>query len=55
MTLLDALFETSRGLRKRDSVRAAFVPVVTDGPSSPTATRKTSFESFANPARPSTR
>jgi VWFA-related protein len=31
MTLLDALFETSRGLRKRDSVRAAFVPVVTDG------------------------
>jgi len=32
MTLLDALFETSRGLRKRDSVRAAFVPVATDGP-----------------------
>lgn len=31
MTLLDALFETSRGLRKRDSQRAAFVPVVTDG------------------------
>ena len=31
MTLLDALFETSRGLRKRDSVRAAFVPVFTDG------------------------
>jgi VWFA-related protein len=31
MTLLDALYETSRGLRKRDSVRAAFVPVVTDG------------------------
>jgi VWFA-related protein len=31
MTLLDALFETSRGLRKRDSARAAFVPVVTDG------------------------
>lgn len=31
MTLLDGLFETSRGLRKRDSVRAAFVPVVTDG------------------------
>ena len=31
MTLLDALFETSRGLRKRDSVRAAFVPVLTDG------------------------
>ena len=32
MTLLDALFETSRGLRRRDSVRAAFVPVATDGP-----------------------
>ena len=31
MTLLDALFETSRGLRKRDSVRAVFVPVITDG------------------------
>ena len=31
MTLLDALFETSRGLRKRDSARAAFIPVVTDG------------------------
>ena len=31
MTLLDALFETSRGLRKRDSARAAFVAVVTDG------------------------
>jgi VWFA-related protein len=31
MTLLDALYETSRGLRKRDSVRAAFVPIVTDG------------------------
>ena len=31
MTLLDALYETSRGLRKRDSARAAFVPVVTDG------------------------
>jgi VWFA-related protein len=31
MTLLDGLYETSRGLRKRDSVRAAFVPVVTDG------------------------
>ena len=31
MTLLDALYETSRGLRKRDSVRAAFVPVFTDG------------------------
>jgi Ca-activated chloride channel family protein len=31
MTLLDALYETSRGLRRRDSVRAAFVPVVTDG------------------------
>lgn len=31
MTLLDALYETSRGLRKRDGVRAAFVPVVTDG------------------------
>jgi VWFA-related protein len=31
MTLLDGLYETSRGLRRRDSVRAAFVPVVTDG------------------------
>ena len=31
MTLLDALYETSRGLRRRDSVRAAFVPVITDG------------------------
>ena len=31
MTLLDALFETSRGLRKRNSERAAFVPVFTDG------------------------
>ena len=31
MTLLDALYETSRGLRKRDSVRAVFVPIITDG------------------------
>ena len=31
MTLLDALYETSRGLRRRDSLRAAFVPVITDG------------------------
>lgn len=31
MTLLDALYETSRGLRRRDSVRAVFVPIVTDG------------------------
>ena len=31
MTLLDALYETSRGLRRRDSLRAAFIPVVTDG------------------------
>ena len=32
MTLLDGLFETSRGLRKRESERAIFVPVITDGP-----------------------
>ena len=31
MTLVDALFETSRGLRSRDGERAIFVPVVTDG------------------------
>jgi VWFA-related protein len=31
MTLLDGLWETARGLRRRDSVRAVFVPVVTDG------------------------
>jgi VWFA-related protein len=31
MTLLDALYETSRGLRRRDAPRATFVPVVTDG------------------------
>jgi Mg-chelatase subunit ChlD len=31
MALLDALFETSRGLRPRDSARAVFVPVITDG------------------------
>jgi VWFA-related protein len=31
MTLVDALFETSRGLRSRDSERAVFVPVLTDG------------------------
>jgi VWFA-related protein len=31
MTLLDALYESSRGLRRRDSARAAFVPVITDG------------------------
>jgi VWFA-related protein len=31
MTLMDALFETSRGLRSRDSERAVFVPVLTDG------------------------
>lgn len=31
MTLLDGVFETARGLQKRDSVRAAIVPVTTDG------------------------
>lgn len=31
MTLLDALYETSRGLRRRESLRAAFIPVITDG------------------------
>jgi Ca-activated chloride channel homolog len=31
MTLLDALVETSTGLRKRDTARAAIVPVITDG------------------------
>jgi VWFA-related protein len=31
MTLMDALFETSRGLRSRESERVVFVPVVTDG------------------------
>ena len=31
MTLLDALYETSRGLRSRSGERAVFVPVVTDG------------------------
>jgi Mg-chelatase subunit ChlD len=31
MTLVDALYETSRGLRRRDGERAVFVPVVTDG------------------------
>ena len=31
MTLLDGLWETSRGLRRRDGVRAVFVPLVTDG------------------------
>ena len=31
MTLLDALYETSRGLRRRDGERAVFVPVITDG------------------------
>ncbi len=30
MTLLDALFETSRGVRSRKTPRAAFVPVFTD-------------------------
>jgi len=30
MTLVDGLFETSRGLRRRESERAAFVPVITD-------------------------
>jgi VWFA-related protein len=32
MTLLDALFETAQGLRKREAPRAAFVAVITDGP-----------------------
>jgi len=31
MTLLDALHETSQGMRKRDTPRAVLVPVVTDG------------------------
>jgi VWFA-related protein len=31
MTLVDALYETSRGLRSRTGERAVFVPVVTDG------------------------
>jgi Ca-activated chloride channel homolog len=31
MTLLDALVETSTGLRKRDTPRAVIVPVITDG------------------------
>jgi VWFA-related protein len=31
MTLLDGLYEASRGLRRKDSVRAVFVPVITDG------------------------
>jgi Ca-activated chloride channel family protein len=31
MTLLDALVETSTGLRKRETPRAAIVPVITDG------------------------
>lgn len=31
MTLLDGIYEASRGLRRNDSVRAAFVPVITDG------------------------
>ena len=31
MTLLDGLYEASRGLRRNDSVRAVFVPVITDG------------------------
>jgi hypothetical protein len=30
MTLLDALYETSRGIRSRQTPRAAFVPVFTD-------------------------
>ena len=30
MTLVDGLYETSRGLRRRDSARAVFIPVVTD-------------------------
>ena len=31
MTLLDGLWETSRGLRRREGTRAVFVPLVTDG------------------------
>jgi VWFA-related protein len=31
MTLLDAIFETTRGLAKRETPRAVIVPVVTDG------------------------
>jgi Ca-activated chloride channel family protein len=31
MTLLDAIFETTRGLAKRETPRAAIVPVFTDG------------------------
>ena len=31
MTLVDGLYETSRGLRRRNSQRAVIVPVVTDG------------------------
>ena len=31
MTLLDAIVETSTGLRKRETPRAAIVPVITDG------------------------
>jgi len=31
MTLLDALHETAQGMRKRDTPRAVFVPVITDG------------------------
>jgi VWFA-related protein len=31
MTLLDALYETAQGMRKRETPRAVFVPVVTDG------------------------
>jgi Mg-chelatase subunit ChlD len=31
MTLLDALVETSNGLRRRDTPRAVLVPVITDG------------------------
>jgi VWFA-related protein len=31
MTLLDALAETSTGLRKRDTPRAVIVPIITDG------------------------
>jgi len=31
MTLLDAIFETTRGLAKRETPRAVIVPVITDG------------------------
>lgn len=31
MTLLDAIFETTRGLGKRETPRAVIVPVITDG------------------------